>query len=289
MITISYVCDGISWKQVCSGLNNYSVEKAERQYWQILLTFFMFEHLRYIMNEVHCAGQPKWHSGWGKVEYFTCSQVSFEPLPHAVHKRTADVDSQQRHLQTQSERQTKVKLGHTIVYEWIQVFDISLNYVCFNHFLTVCLHINHSGVKRLTLLSCHGSWTTLSDNLSLYTNYVSDTVVTPRTSGTTHRPAHLYLSPLMTQRWLDTSGEYVSECQRVVDSFVDWCELNHLQLNISKTKRSWWWISGNPGLLLLLFSLWEKQACANWPPDRLLTIKKGITEDCFSLCWYEGI
>lgn len=31
-------------------------------------------------------------------------------------------------------------------------------------------------------------------------------------------------------------GKNLSEYQRVVDSIVGWCELNHLQLNISKTK-----------------------------------------------------
>ena len=29
---------------------------------------------------------------------------------------------------------------------------------------------------------------------------------------------------------------HVTGYQRVVDSFVDWCELNHLQINSSKTK-----------------------------------------------------
>ena len=31
-------------------------------------------------------------------------------------------------------------------------------------------------------------------------------------------------------------GRDVSEYQRAVKSFVDWCELNHLQFNISNAK-----------------------------------------------------
>lgn len=34
----------------------------------------------------------------------TCTQVSSEPLSHTVHKRTTDIDPQQRHLQKKEER-----------------------------------------------------------------------------------------------------------------------------------------------------------------------------------------
>ena len=100
-------------------------------------------------------------------------------------------------------------------------FHIFIPPHAFNVIQLVLLRTTSWPPWRLMLLRCRGTWTTILDILSMnILNCVFDTVV--RITGT---PLGAVLSPFLFI-W------YNSDCRTV---FSDWCELNHLQLNISKT------------------------------------------------------
>lgn len=85
---------------------------------------------------------------WGKFRegvYLTCAQVSFEPLSHAVHKRTADVYPHQRHLQNTGWDRGK---GYAGSYTIIIVWTLHRNSFFISHQQTV----NHSCDKRTHVL-----------------------------------------------------------------------------------------------------------------------------------------